>query len=119
VEHNIGGEFLAKRGRRGEVPSKNYALINREVLDEDLTGESALSLEANSCTLSRVNSSPSDGWPAKNCVSGDTKYRQRVFTLNDEDGNARRGEEPWEQVKICGSLGDVNLREDHIDAVEV
>jgi len=61
---------------------------------------------------------PPDGLPAKKCISGDTEYQWKVLTVNEEHGNARRGEESGEQVKICGYLSDVKARENHIDAVE-
>ena len=42
MEHDAGGEFFGRGGRRGGVHGENDAPTSREVLDEDLTGGECL-----------------------------------------------------------------------------
>ena len=41
--------------------------------------------------------------------------RQRVLTVNEEDGNTRGSEEPGEQVEVGGGLGEVKVCENNVN----
>jgi len=42
----------------------------------------------------------------------------KTLNVNEEDYDTRWSEEPGKQVEVGGSLGDIKVRENHIDTVE-